>query len=161
MVAGFVIALAAGVFVVITGLYEYGFLNTRAASRGWLNGQLRANGSQTFELITNPSKLDLNGTIAMAAGAAVTFALGFMRLRFWWWPFHPIGYLAAFCWGMHWYSQPFFLGWALKSVAIRYGGLPLFRRTVPLAIGLIVGDFVSQGAWVLVLSILRASGVDV
>ena len=62
---------------------------------------------------------------------------------------------------VHWYSQPFFLGGLLKSAAIRYGGLPLYRRTVPLAIGLIVGDFVSQGMWVLVLSVLRASGMDV
>ena len=161
MVGGFVLALAVGVFVVMSGMYEYGFLNTRAASSGWLSGQLRGTGSQTFELITNPSKLDVNGTIAMGAGAVVALVLGALRLRFWWWPFHPIGYLAAFCWGMHWYSQPFFLGWLLKSAAIRYGGLPLYRRTVPLAIGLIVGDFVSQGMWVLVLSVLRASGVDV
>ncbi|HUU53667.1 MAG TPA: DUF6784 domain-containing protein, partial [Armatimonadota bacterium] len=109
----------------------------------------------------NPSKMDVNGTIAMGAGAVVALVLGALRLRFWWWPFHPIGYLAAFCWGMHWYSQPFFLGWLLKSAAIRYGGLPLYRRTVPLAIGLIVGDFVSQGIWVLVLTVLRASGMDV
>ncbi|HUU54420.1 MAG TPA: DUF6785 family protein [Armatimonadota bacterium] len=161
MVGGFVIALAVGVFVVISGMYEYGFLNTRAASSGWLSGQLRASGAQTFELITNPSKLDVNGTIAMGAGAVVAVVLGVLRLRFWWWPFHPVGYLAAFCWGMHWFAQPFFLGWVLKSLAIRYGGLPLYRRTVPLAIGLIVGDFVSQGVWVVVLSVLRAAGVDV
>jgi hypothetical protein len=161
MVFGFVIALAVGIYVVIAGMYHYGFLDTRAASSGWLSGQLRSNGGQIFELITNPSKHDLNGTIAMGAGAAVTLALGLLRLRFWWWPFHPIGYLAASCWGMHWYSQCFFVGWAFKSFVIRYGGLPLYRRTFPLAIGLIVGDFVSQGAWVLVLSILRGSGVDV
>ncbi|MCJ7752770.1 MAG: hypothetical protein MUQ65_17065, partial [Armatimonadetes bacterium] len=54
MVGGFVLALAVGVFVVMSGMYEYGFLNTRAASSGWLSGQLRGTGSQTFELITNP-----------------------------------------------------------------------------------------------------------
>lgn len=68
MVGGFVLALAVGVFVVISGMYEYGFLNTRAASSGWLSGQLRSTGSQTFELITNPSKLDVKGTIAMGGG---------------------------------------------------------------------------------------------
>jgi hypothetical protein len=94
----------------------------------------------------------------MAAGALVTFALGILRLRFWWWPFHPIGYLAAFCWGMHWFSQPFFIGWLLKTLTVRYGGLRLYRRTVPLAIGVIMGDFVGQGAWVLGVSILRGFG---
>ena len=66
--------------------------------------------------------------------------LGLFRLRFWWWPFHPVGYLAANTWGMQIYYMPFFLGWALKVVVIRYGGLRLYRATVPLAIGLIVGD---------------------
>jgi hypothetical protein len=95
----------------------------------------------------------------MAAGAVVTIALGLLRLRFWWWPFHPVGYLAANCWGMHWFSQAFFAGWLFKSLVIRYGGLALFRRTVPLAIGLIAGDFMSEAAWVLVMSILRAYGL--
>jgi len=161
MMAAFVVALVVGVFVVLTGMYHYGFLNTGASTAGWLNGQLRGIGAQTVDLLANPSKRDLNGTIAMAAGAVVTFALGMLRLRFWWWPFHPIGYLAAFCWGMHWYSQPFFLGWLLKSVTIRYGGLPLYRKTVPIAIGLIVGDFVSQGVWVLVRTVLRSAGKDI
>jgi hypothetical protein len=49
---------------------------------------------------------------------------------------------------MHWYYMPFFIGWLLKTLAIRYGGLQLYRRTVPLAIGLIVGDLVNQGLWV-------------
>jgi len=73
-----------------------------------------------------------------------------MRLRFWWWPFHPIGYIAANCWGMHWNYMPFFLGWLFKSLVIRYGGLRLYRTTVPLAIGLIVGDLVNQGIWSIV-----------
>jgi hypothetical protein len=161
MLAAFLVALVVGIFVVINGMYHYGFLNTRAATSGWLGHQLRSNGSRIFEMITNPSRYDLNGAIAMGAGGLITLALGLLRLRFWWWPFHPIGYLAANCWGMHWFAQPFFLGWVLKSLVIRYGGLPLYRRTFPLAIGLIVGDFVSQGVWVLVLSILRGSGVDV
>ncbi|UCC68097.1 MAG: hypothetical protein JSV79_13475 [Armatimonadota bacterium] len=162
IMGGFVVSLAIGMFVVMTGMYEYGFFNTRGgAASGWLRGQLRGIGTSVFTMLTTPTKSDVNGTIAMGAGAVVAILLGTLRLRFWWWPFHPVGYLAANAWGMHWFSQPFFLGWALKSVAIRYGGLRLFRRTVPLAIGLIVGDFVSQGLWVALLTPLRAAGVNV
>jgi hypothetical protein len=82
--------------------------------------------------------------------------LGTLRLRFWWWPLHPIGYLAANCWGMHWYWMPLFVGWLWKTLTIRYGGLRLYRRTMPVAIGLIVGDMVSSGLWVTINSIVRA-----
>ncbi len=153
MVGGFVLSLAVGIYVVLTGMYHYGFHNLRASSQGWLSHQLGAAGASIFNMLASPSRFDLNGTIGMGAGAAVTVLLGALRLRFWWWPFHPIGYLAANCWGMHWYYLPFFLGWALKSLTIRYGGLHLFRRTVPLAIGFIVGDLVSQGLWVAIVAV--------
>ena len=159
IVMGFVISLAVGVTVVLAGEYHYGFLETRAAWSGWLTGQMRSNGSQILTTLTNPSRPDVNGVIAMGAGAVFTVVLGLMRLRFWWWPFHPVGYLAANCWGMHWFSQAFFAGWLFKWLVIRYGGLALFRRTVPLAIGLIVGDFVSEAVWVLIMSVLRAYGL--
>ncbi len=73
--------------------------------------------------------------------------LGLMRLRFWWWPFHPIGYLAANTWGLQLWAMPFFVGWLAKTLIIRYAGLPLYRRTIPLAAGLIVGDLLNGGLW--------------
>ena len=75
--------------------------------------------------------------------------LGVMRLRFWWWPFHPVGYIAANTWGSHWYALPFFIGWLVKTLVVRYGGLRLYRRSMPLAIGFIVGDLLNGGVWAL------------
>jgi len=86
-------------------------------------------------------------SLAVLAGAAVTLALGIIRLRFWWWPFHPVGYLAANTWGLQLWYMPFFIGWAAKALLIRYAGLPLYRRTIPLAVGLIVGDLLNGGLW--------------
>ncbi len=159
MVAGFVLSLTAGMATVLSGEYHWGFLGTRAAWSGWLFNQMRANGSGILTTLTNPSPPDTHGAIAMAAGAVFTILLGLMRLRFWWWPFHPVGYLASNCWGMHWFSQAFFAGWVLKWLVIRYGGLALFRRTVPLAIGAIMGEYVGDAGWVLILSVLRAWGL--
>jgi hypothetical protein len=51
--------------------------------------------------------------------------------------------------------MPFFVGWALKSLVIRYGGLRLYRVTVPLAIGLIVGDMMNVGVWTAVALVTR------
>ena len=83
----------------------------------------------------------------MATGAAIALLLGVMRLRFWWWPFHPIGYMAAMSWSLYWYWLPFLIGWACKTLVLRYGGLRLYRSTIPLAIGFIVGEFLSRGTW--------------
>lgn len=48
---------------------------------------------------------------------------------------------------MQTYAMPFFLRWVVKTLVIRYGGLQLFRKTVPLAIGVIVGDLLNRGVW--------------
>ena len=157
MVAGFLLSAVVGSYVILTGMYHYGFFNIRAATSGWLGSQLRYVGERIYGLITSPTKFDLNGTIGIAAGAAMAILLGMMRLRFWWWPLHPIGYIAANCWGMHWYWMPLFVGWLWKTLTIRYGGLRLYRRTVPLAIGLFMGDIVSSGLWTTINTIVRAS----
>jgi len=33
---------------------------------------------------------------------------------------------------------------------VRYGGLRLYRQTVPLAVGLIVGDILNRSIWIVV-----------
>ena len=147
---GFLIALVVGVFVILTGIYHFGFFGTKVGTSGWLGSQSINDGNRIVGPLTDPTKADVNGIIAILAGGAVAIFLGTMRLRFWWWPFHPVGYMAAMCWGLHWYYMPFFIGWACKSLVIRYGGLRLYRTTVPLAIGLIVGDLLNSGTWALV-----------
>lgn len=148
--AGFLLALLVGAFFYLKGIYSYGFFGLKAGTTGWLGHQSIWDGNRIVGPITNPSKTDVGGLIAILAGGAFAIFLGLMRLRFWWWPFHPVGYMAAMCWGLHWYYMPFFIGWAAKSLVIRYGGLRLYRQTVPLAIGLIVGDLLNGGVWAVV-----------
>jgi hypothetical protein len=158
IVVGFLISLAAGLFVLLAGMYHYGFYNINAANSGWLQSQMRGVGGRMYEMLTTPTNFDLNGTLGLVAGAAVAIRLGLLRLRFWWWPLHPFGYLAANCWGMHWYWQPFFIGWLLKSLVTRYGGLQFYRRMVPVAIGGILGSIVGQGLHVLVMTVVKSQG---
>jgi hypothetical protein len=150
MVAGFLLALGVGLFVFLTGIYRYGFFGLRAGTTGWLGHQSINDGNRIVWPLTSPAKTDVGGLAAMIAGGVFAVFLGLMRLRFWWWPFHPVGYMAAMCWGLHWYYMPFFIGWAAKTLVIRYGGLRLYRATVPLAIGLIVGDMLNGGLWTIV-----------
>ena len=107
------------------------------------------------EAITTPTPINSPGIIALAAGMAITFLLGELRLRFWWWPLHPVGYLASNVWGSQWWYMPLFIGWLLKTLVVHYGGLRLYQKTVPIAIGVIVGDRVSEILWSLVLWVAR------
>ena len=90
---------------------------------------------------------DWNGLFALSTGAIVAIALGALRSRFLWFPLHPIGYVAANSWGIqiNWFS--FLLGWLFNVLFTRYGGLKIYRRMLPLFLGLIVGDMLHEGLW--------------
>ena len=76
--------------------------------------------------------------------------LTFCYYRFSWWPLHPLGYLAAYGFGMRilWFS--FLVGWACNHLSLHYGGTALFRKLRLFFIGLIMGDFLMGGIWALV-----------
>ncbi len=84
------------------------------------------------------------------AGAVVMLVLVFCYYRFSWWPLHPLGYLAAYGFGMRilWFS--FLVGWACNHLSLHYGGTALYRRMRLLFIGLIMGDFLIGGVWAVV-----------
>ncbi|MDH4209485.1 MAG: hypothetical protein OEV76_11470, partial [Anaerolineae bacterium] len=145
MGVGFLLTVVIGAYVTLTGIYRYGLYNIGAGTAD--THELNVYSTDLHQRLMNPSSTDVPGTIAMGVGALVTFFLGAMRLRFWWWPFHPIGYLASNTWVMYMYSTPFIIGWLAKTLVVRYGGLRLFRRTVPLAIGFIAGDLLNEVLW--------------
>jgi len=93
-------------------------------------------------------------------GAAVTAALGSLRLRLASWPLHPVGFLLVYGWGLRqvWFS--IFLGWVLKSLLIRYGGAKLFSQAQPLFIGLIMGEVLAAAFWLCVSFTLAMLGHD-
>jgi hypothetical protein len=156
MAAGFLLALVFGVYVTLTGIYHYGFLALRAGAE--LDEQLFGDGERIFSAIQNPSHFEPPTSLAIGAGAAFAVFLGVMRQRFWWWPFHPIGYLASNTWAMKWDWMPLFVGWLAKTVVIRYSGLRVYRATIPLAIGLIGGDLLNQVIWGAIQAIVRPAG---
>jgi hypothetical protein len=111
-------------------------------------------GNQSFWSYANlvaafdaPKGPEWSGICAIGFGALVTMVLSWLRLNFLGFPLHPVGYLAANSWGMHLQWTTFFLGWLIKTAVTRYGGLELYRRLLPLFLGMIVGDLVQEGLW--------------
>jgi hypothetical protein len=95
-------------------------------------------GSKTF---------DYRAPVFCGIGLLFTFFLYFMRSRFWWWPFHPLGYAMGAAWPTMVYWSAFLAGWLLKSLLIRYGGIKAFRKSRPFFIGLILGEFIAAIFW--------------
>ena len=98
--------------------------------------------------------------IAYAVGAGITLLLGLGRLRFNWWPLHPIGFLvcSSYPGARIWFSV--FLGWLAKVLVMRFGGTGMFNRLKPFAIGLIAGEVMLAGAFIFIKLIGLLIGED-
>jgi hypothetical protein len=144
----FLIALGGGTLYMLHTLYGLGFSWTRAASSDSIPGwELGYQGEFIYEMLTDPSGPEWAGATWCGVGALVFVSLALMRLRFLWWPFHPVGFIIGF--GLLQYPMFFsvVIAWLAKCLVLRYGGLPLYRQTLPIAIGLIVGDVLNRSLW--------------
>lgn len=110
-------------------------------------------GSDSFnalaDWIKNPTPFDASRLYGVLGGSLFTGFLMVMRTRFLWWPFHPVGYVIAETSTMGWLWCPTLVGWLIKALILRYGGIATFRRGIPFFIGLILGDYVISCLWTL------------
>ena len=86
----------------------------------------------------------------LSLGGVLTFLMMLARSRFLWFPLHPIGYLVALSYPMAqlWFS--ILLGWLAKVSITRFGGSDTYRRTVPLFLGLALGDVLMMIVWLII-----------
>ncbi len=147
---GFLVALGIGSVYMLRELYTMGLNTTRAGSvnsfPGWY---LRASGDGIFGAMTDQKGPEWAGIAWYGVGALTFIFVAAMRLRFLWWPFHPMGYIL----GLSILADegrgesPFFIAWLAKTLVLKYGGLRLYQRTLTIAIGLIVGDVLNRSLW--------------
>jgi hypothetical protein len=91
--------------------------------------------------ITSPQPPDHGAVGAYLFGLGFTLFLAAMRARFFWWPFHPAGYMVSGSFGLFRLWLPIFASWLAKVLILRYGGLRAYRRFLPFFLGLILGEF--------------------
>ncbi len=86
---------------------------------------------------------------AMSIGMGFTFLLMFLRMRFFWWPFHAVGYAVsgAADWCMNWLWISLVISSTAKWLIIKQGGLQLHRKAAPFFLGLILGEFIAGSLW--------------
>jgi len=100
--------------------------------------------------LQNPQKPNIQALTAMGIGFVFTFTLMALRMRFYWWPFHPVGYAVSSSWSLHIMWLPLLIAWAVKLITLRYGGLKTYMQWLPFFYGLILGEFVVGSLWTII-----------
>jgi len=88
--------------------------------------------------------------MAIGVGFFITLLLSALRLRLSWFPFHPVGFAVSSSWSLELLWLPLMIAWAIKLFLLRYGGLPAYRKALPLFFGVILGECVLGSLWSLV-----------
>ncbi|MEO2003879.1 MAG: DUF6785 family protein, partial [Candidatus Poribacteria bacterium] len=142
---GTTIGLALAHFAALRTIYDYGgnILNS------WRVRDMPARPWKDLRLsLANPQPVDWVGLQFVGVGGLITLLLTFLRLKFVWWPFHPVGYAAAYTGRtIHWFWFTLLLGCGLKYLALKHGGPKTYRAFLPFFLGLILGDFFMGGLW--------------
>ena len=99
----------------------------------------------------HPTETNFPAVIFMGFGFCFTGLLWWLRTRFTLWPFHPAGYaVASSIWTFGWLWFSVLISWAIKTILLKVGGIRLYRKVLPLFFGLLLGEFIIGGGWVLV-----------
>ncbi|MBT5715158.1 hypothetical protein HOI71_29185 [Candidatus Poribacteria bacterium] len=112
-------------------------------------------GSVSYDLLRrwlyHPSTTDVPASAFMLVGFGITTGLWLLRGAFPGWPLHPAGYaVASSQWTFGWLWFSVFISWAVKFALLRFGGMRYYRKAAPLFMGLLLGEYIVGGGWVLI-----------
>ncbi|HVX84733.1 MAG TPA: DUF6785 family protein [Phycisphaerae bacterium] len=83
-------------------------------------------------------------------GALLVAGLMAGRALFVSWPLHPLGLVLMNAGPMQAFWFSIFIGWCVKTLLLKYGGAGAYRRARAFFIGLILGEILSAGMWMVV-----------
>ncbi|MDE0186777.1 MAG: hypothetical protein OXP71_15155 [Candidatus Poribacteria bacterium] len=153
MLITLILAIPATFLIFLTILYKHGADNMAP----WLVYI----GSESFsrrlqQWLTFPTGPDYATTGFMGIGVAITGFLLAMKMRFLWWPFHPVGYVLGVSPAeMVYIWVPVLISWCLKFAILRYGGLRAYRRALPFFAGLMLGDYSLGCIWSIINAVFK------
>lgn len=107
--------------------------------------KLAAQGASSEETGSFLSRLGSTQASSLCAAVmlgGLVLVLGFTaaRLRFPWWPLHPLMFVTWCSTPLRWMGPSYLLAWVIKAAVVRYGGSQVYNRLKPLFLGLIAGE---------------------
>lgn len=97
--------------------------------------------------INNPRGPDITGIVFFGGAMGFTGLLFFARSVISWWPFHPAGYALSMAFGVEYFWSCLLIASILKWVTLRFGGLRTYRQLLPVAFGVIIGEYMVGAMW--------------
>ena len=144
---GIVFAILVSVYASLTLIYTKGALFLQS----WSFVVAPRNYFQRMSsLIQFPIETKWDEVYSMIAGAGFTGFMLWMRHHFVWWSLHPIGYLLGATYPPFHLWSSILIGWFIKYTALKFGGASTYRKLRPIAFGLIFGEYVMVGLWMIV-----------
>ena len=134
------VAFPLGFVVSVIATLELGYTRGELifGSRGVIG-----NVNYIFVYLDNPQELDLHRWCVFILGFFEAATLAFLRSRYYWFPFHPVG--LAFQWTIvaivYWSTLA--LVWLAKLVILRFGGVRAYLAGKPFFYGLGIGYVVT------------------
>ena len=140
------IGLVGGVWTILELSYQYGANNYHGSWAWFAKEPFRV--ARNFAL--NPTGPNWEGWLWNGVGAAVMTGLIWARHNLLWWPFHPIGYLVSGTWILNsvWFS--IFFAWLVKALVLKYTGPNGYKATRWFFLGMVLGQFVAGGVWMVI-----------
>ncbi|MCE2413635.1 hypothetical protein J4G07_06485 [Candidatus Poribacteria bacterium] len=144
MIVGLLVAIPVSFWAYLHLIYQHGAVRTE--------GYIIGIGIETFERmllpwLQQPHTTDSTGLSFTAFASLFTLGLMFLRRQFIWFPFHPTGYALGLSAGMVWVWSAICVGWIIKAVLLKFGGLRTYRKAAPFFVGVILGDFLIGTFW--------------
>ena len=155
MALALVLSLVGATWIIFKVCYSYGGINLHPF---FMTHQAVRTFTDMARPIVDPLPADIRGWLFTGIGGLVEAVLMWGHHRYYWWPLHPLGFIVSVGWlaGQFWFSV--FIAWGLKSTIVRWGGMPLYEKAKPFFLGLILGEAVAMGTWLVVDGILGETG---
>jgi hypothetical protein len=144
IISALIVGFALGWYFHLVPYYQYGAQYLRGGI--WGSGMAVQEYTWAHNYLQTPKPPDPNRIWATAGGGGLALVLLLLRQHWVGFPFHPLGYAITCSYGsLIWWS--FFVVWVLKLIILRYGGMALYRRTVPAFLGLALGHYFVAGVF--------------
>ena len=106
--------------------------------------------------MTDPSdELDYSGLASISVGFGAVLFFAFMRQKFLWWKLHPAGYAISNSMDINIFWVSILVGFTLKWLLIKYGGIKKYQQARPFFLGLILGEYIIGSIWTIIGNIIH------
>lgn len=155
MVLAIVVSLVGATWIILDMCYTHGGINLHSF---FMRHQAQRTFADMARVIVEPQGPVWRGWLFTGIGGLIEGMLMWGHHRFYWWPLHPLGFVISIGWltGQVWFSV--FVAWLSKLVITRLGGALLYERLKPFFLGLILGEAVAGGFWLVIDYAFDGSG---